>query len=150
MHVQAGSHASKLDVLETRILSCKPNIYDYLWIRAHLVIDALWSPAGKGLTSCLSFVMSNCEVATFPLVSWVRCGAWLYRFLIFALCLTFPSITGTATTSRSSNCFMGEVCTALCEIHWWLKIGMSRHLWWTFLNPLLQRLFSDHYIIFFF
>ena len=29
----------------------------------------------------------NCEVVTFPLVSWVKCGAWLYRFLIFALLL---------------------------------------------------------------
>ena len=29
----------------------------------------------KGLTSWLSFVMSNCEVVTFPLVSWVKCGA---------------------------------------------------------------------------
>ena len=38
-------------------------------------IDALWSPAGKGLTSWPSFVMSNCEVVTFPLVFWVRCGA---------------------------------------------------------------------------
>ena len=31
-----------------------------------------------------------CEFVTFPLVSWVRCGTWLYRFLIFAtllLCL---------------------------------------------------------------
>ena len=37
-----------------------------------------WSPAGKGPTSWLSFVMSNCEVVTFPLVSWVRCGACLY------------------------------------------------------------------------
>ena len=27
-----------------------------------LFIDALWSPAGKGLTSWLSFVMSTCEV----------------------------------------------------------------------------------------
>ena len=26
---------------------------------------------------------------TFPLVSWVRCGTWLYRFLIFAPLLTF-------------------------------------------------------------
>ena len=34
---------------------------------AHLFIDALWSPAGKGLTSLLSFVMSNCEVVTFPI-----------------------------------------------------------------------------------
>ena len=40
-----------------------------------LFIDALWSPAGKGLTSWLSFLMSNCEVVIFPLVSWVRCGA---------------------------------------------------------------------------
>ena len=39
-----------------------------------LVICALWSPAGKGLTSWLSFVVSNCEFVTFPLVSWVRCG----------------------------------------------------------------------------
>ena len=54
---------------------------------------AMCSPAGKGLTSWLSFVMSNCDVVTFPLVSWVRRGAWLYRFLIFALFLTF-------TTSR--------------------------------------------------
>ena len=35
---------------------------------------ALWSPAGKGLTSWLSFVMCNCDVVTFPLVSWVMCG----------------------------------------------------------------------------
>ena len=45
------------------IISCTP------------VFDALWSPAGKGLTSWLSFVMSYCDVVTFPLVSYVRCGA---------------------------------------------------------------------------
>ena len=39
------------------------------------IIDVLWSPAGKGLNSCLSFVMSNCDFDTFPLVSWVRFGA---------------------------------------------------------------------------
>ena len=38
------------------------------------VICVLWPPAGKGLTSWLSFVMSNCEFVTFPLVSMVRCG----------------------------------------------------------------------------
>ena len=36
---------------------------------AYLFIDDLWSPAGKGLTSWLSFVMSNCGVVSFPLVS---------------------------------------------------------------------------------
>ena len=46
-----------------------------LCFRARLFIDALWSPAGKALTSLLSFVMSNCEVVIFPLASWVRCGA---------------------------------------------------------------------------
>ena len=34
-----------------------------------LFICALWSPAGKRLTSWLSFVVSNCEFVTFPLVS---------------------------------------------------------------------------------
>ena len=31
-----------------------------------LFICALWSPAGKGLTSWLLFVVSNCEFVTFP------------------------------------------------------------------------------------
>ena len=30
--------------------------------------------AGKGLSSWLSFVVSNCEIVIFPLVSWVWCG----------------------------------------------------------------------------
>ena len=31
-----------------------------------LFIATLWSPAGKGLTSKLLFVMSNCDLFTFP------------------------------------------------------------------------------------
>ena len=46
-----------------------------LCFRARLFIDAMWSPAGKVLTSWLSFVVSYCEFVTFPLVSWVSCGA---------------------------------------------------------------------------
>ena len=49
-----------------------------------LFIDALWSPAGKGLTSWLSFVMSNCVFVTFP------CGilgqVWYLIVLIPDLC----------------------------------------------------------------
>ena len=47
----------------------------FVMLCVRLFIDALWSPAGKGLTSWLSFVMSYCEVVTLPLVSWARCGA---------------------------------------------------------------------------
>ena len=39
------------------------------------VYYALCSLAGKVLTSWLSFMMSNCEVVTFPSLTWVRCGA---------------------------------------------------------------------------
>ena len=46
-----------------------------LCFRVRLFIDALWSLSGKGLTSWLSFVTSNSEVVTLPLVSWIRCGA---------------------------------------------------------------------------
>ena len=35
---------------------------------------ALLSPAWKGLTSWLSFVVSYCEFVTFQLVFWVSCG----------------------------------------------------------------------------
>ena len=59
-----------------------------LCFHVSLFVNALRSPAGKGLASWLSFVMSNCDVVAFPLVSLVGCSAWLYRFLIFALFLT--------------------------------------------------------------
>ena len=39
-----------------------------------LFIAALWSPAGKGLTSWLLFVMFIVVVLLSHVVSWVRCG----------------------------------------------------------------------------
>ena len=45
-----------------------------LCLCARLFFCALWSPAGKGLTSWLSFVVSNCEFVTFPLVQGVPTG----------------------------------------------------------------------------
>ena len=42
----------------------------YVWLvfvmLLRLFVDALWSPAGKGLTSWLLFVMFNCVFVTFP------------------------------------------------------------------------------------
>ena len=74
------------------IFLCFCSVLCLLCLCARLFICALWSPAGKGLTSWLSFVVSNCEFVTFPLVPWVRCGTWLYRFLIFAPLLTLMEI----------------------------------------------------------
>ena len=47
---------------------CVISVLCLLCLCTRLLIDALWSPAGKVLTSWLSFVMSNCEFVTFPLV----------------------------------------------------------------------------------
>ena len=60
----------------------------YFFVRVCLYVLCGHLLAEKGLTSWLSFVVSNCEFITFPLVSWVRCGTRLYRFLIFASLLT--------------------------------------------------------------
>ena len=51
-------------------LLCFCSVLCLLCLCAHLFICDLWSPAGKELTSWLSFVVSNCEFVTFPLVSW--------------------------------------------------------------------------------
>ena len=59
---------SSVDIL------CFSSVLYLLCPCARLVNCALWSPAGKGLTSWLSFVVSYCELVTFPLVSRVGCG----------------------------------------------------------------------------
>ena len=55
---------------------------------SRLFIAALWSPAWKGVTSWLLFVMLTCILSLSLVVSWVRCGASLYRLLIFAAFFT--------------------------------------------------------------
>ena len=54
----------------------------------------------------------NCEFVTFPLVSWVRCGTWLYRFLIFAPLLCLVCLPGVwwLVCDSSSRCH-GFVCS---------------------------------------
>ena len=55
-------------------LFCFFSVLCLLCLCARLFICALLSPAGKGLASWLSFVVSICAFVTFSLVSWVRCG----------------------------------------------------------------------------
>ena len=40
-------------------------LYDVFVMLLHLFFAALWSPAGKGLTARLLFVMLNCVFVTF-------------------------------------------------------------------------------------
>ena len=68
-----------------------------------LFICALWSPAGKGLASWLSFMVSNCEFVTFPFASCVKCGTLLYRFMIFAPLLTFPKANNAEPDQTPHN-----------------------------------------------
>ena len=42
-------------------LLCFFSVLCLLCLCKHLLICALWSPGGKGLTSWLSFAVSNCE-----------------------------------------------------------------------------------------
>ena len=82
---------------------------------ARLFIYALWSPAGKELTSWLSFVVSSVSFFTFPLVSWVRCGTWLYRFLIFAtLLLSILGFDALLLILHSSFSFRCDLWCCIC------------------------------------
>ena len=51
---------------------------------SRLFIAALWSPAGKGLTPWLLFVMFNCVFVTFPYG--IQCQVWYLIVLIPDLC----------------------------------------------------------------
>ena len=67
-----------------------------------LFIDALWSSAGKGMTSWLSFVMSNCEVVTLPIGIMGR--MWCLVVSIRELC-PFFTLLGSC---NSRVCFSFE------------------------------------------
>ena len=73
---------------------------------SRLFIAVLWSPAEKGLTSWLLFVMSNCDFVTFP------CGVlgrqWYLIVLIPDICrLSYCKMIrcqGVWRVSYISNC----------------------------------------------
>ena len=69
-------------------LLCFCSVLCLLCLCARLFICALWFTCWER-ADLLALVWGVCcEFVTFPLVSWVRCGTWLYRFLIFAPLLT--------------------------------------------------------------
>ena len=75
-------------------------------------------PCGHLLVK-VSFVMSNCEVVTFPLVFLVRCGTCLYRFLIFDL---FPFLTLMMNTFTEALYFLHVEVMAILDHYNSLKL----------------------------
>ena len=87
-----------------------------LCFRACLFICALWSPAGKGMTYWLSFVVSNCEFVTFPLVFLGQ--VWYLIVSILDLCTLTLLICYTAYLScwpHGFREFFQIFNTSLCE-----------------------------------
>ena len=86
----------------------------------------------------LSLVMSNSDIVTFPMVSWVRCGAWLYRFLVFALFLTmrFLAMWYVQPAEPQISLHTGAVRLEPLLVAWiiydclatdWTPFGVSNH-----------------------
>ena len=67
-------------------------LVSYLSLLSSLFLAALWSSAGKGLTSCPSRMKFLCVLSLSHMVYLVLCGIWLYRFLIFGFFLTLISL----------------------------------------------------------
>ena len=70
---------------------------------------------------CGHLLESSCEFVTFPLVSWVRCGTLLYRFLIFAPLLTL--------NQKSTFLFMQHSRTVQTQIQMWRLIRVCTVCW---------------------
>ena len=64
-------------------LLCFCSVLCLLCLCARLFICALWSPAGKGLTSWLSFVVSYCELLDF------FCSGFSVLFTVESLSLLY-------------------------------------------------------------
>ena len=69
------------------------NLYANLYYTSHEYIHMI--------PLCLS--MTYCDVATFPLVSWVRCSAWLYRSWSLPSFLLFFNIYKVRKTAKIRN-----------------------------------------------
>ena len=65
--LQCGIFAGRSRALFLLWIICVVSVMFLLCFCARLFVGDLWSPAGRRLASCLSFVVSDCEVDTFSL-----------------------------------------------------------------------------------
>ena len=78
---------------------------------SRLFIAALWSPAGKGLTSWLLLVMFIVFLLVSNVVSWVRCGTSIVSWHLpsFLLSLATSRYRALSTESRTWPCMEYEI-----------------------------------------
>ena len=88
-----------------------------------------------------------CEFVTFPLVSWVRCGTWLYRFLIFAPLLTSIRSYSSPklTVTLMSNCFAkSSISIRVCFPFGYARIHAETTLVFTTVCRVVTGYFTRH------
>ena len=85
-------------------LLCFCSVLCLLYLCERLFICALWSSAGKGLTSWLSFVVSNCEFVT---SHWYP-GSGVVLDLSFPDLCTLTYFHGCNRSTRVLHCCLSE------------------------------------------
>ena len=80
---------------------------------SRLFISNFRSPARKGLTCWLFLVMFIDFLLLSHVVSWVRCGILLFRFLIFAIFLTLINFTFISILAVNIRRSVGSQCMSL-------------------------------------
>ena len=93
-------------------LSCFCSVLCLLCLCARLFICALWSPAGKGLTSWLSFVVSTVSLSLSHWYPGSGVVLEFYRFLIFAPLLTY----------------INQKCNQICAADDFIRRHLRMHL----------------------
>ena len=82
-----------------------------------------------------------CEFFTFPLVSWVRCGTWLYRFLIFAPLLTLRFY---GILHKNWQCWSDAIIPRSAKYLHLSCIFSPCHGAWGLSNSLISSHFTSH------
>ena len=109
-------------------MSYRQNVFFLLFLQSKCM---LWVFKWDDMVTCweradlLALICGvYCEFVTFPLVSLVRCGTWLYRFLIFAPLLTFLLSNHNICLIEllEEKTFEGPACLEVCLV--WYAASM--------------------------
>ena len=100
----------------------------------HTVVSVLCSL----VVSCWPLGFLACDIflclSLSQMVSWVRCGTWLYRFLIFAFFLTYACSLFSTYVYRSSD-------NGSCKVGW-IESQASLNSWVSWADPEGDRVFA--------